>query len=1285
MKKIILLAIVIAVTIGFAASWASQVAVSFNEKAALLKKDMPMGVAPAPDPSVILQGGDNVATATVIPSLPYTDAGTTVGYTNDYDETCPYSGGTAPDVVYSFTAVVDSYIVANICNSDFDTKMYVYEGSVTPGSPLACNDDACGSDGYKSQLPRMRVLAGQIYYIIVDGYGTSSAGNYELVVDYTTPPALPPANDDCANAIMISPLPATVSGTTDGATIDCPGGLDWNAVWYKFNAPNAQNNVTVSYCQTATSIPTVGIVLYAACPTTALECTTTFIQATTYQFITCPSTLTNPTMTWTNLPGPATYYFPAYVGSTGIPFVFDISVSIYVPPVPDYAITLPAQLPYSDLGKTTCGMTNEFSNTCLGYYDSGPDAVYQITLTTPICLEFILDSDSAYAGMALSDHFPIDSSCIAIATRSSIGQLLISGQNLAAGTYYLMIDSWSPGPVCIDYDLSIRDCTPPPPNDNCANAQVVGNVMNLPFSTSRATHDNDSTCMYSPNLWYLYTATSNATVTVDLCGSSFDTKLAVYDGSSCSPKPALLFCNDDSCGLQSGGRFAGVSGNSYLIEVGGYGANSGDGFLTIQAGDPVFGVTPLAITGAAPLNGSDSDTLTVTNTGTAGLAFTVTGNQDPFLRLSLEARLASLKGLSKASTASNQLTKPTPAVNAPGYTGITTKKEKPVNFENKINTPDPSVILQGGDNIATATVIPSLPYTDAGTTAGYTNDYDELCTSASTSPDVVYSYFAVEDTYVVVDLCNSLYDTKVFVYAGSYTPGAPYACNDDACGDDGWKSLIPRMQVLAGQTYYIVVDGYGGDFGDYTLSVDYTTAPPPPPANDECADAITIPSFPATVSGTTDGATIDCPGGLDWNAVWYKFDAPYAQNNVSLDYCPGTFSIPTISIILYAACPTTALECTTTFILATNYQWVTCPSGLTNPTMNWTNLPGPATYYLPVYVGAAGGDFTFDINVTNYEPCVITCPPGAINEVELCGEDLNGGCGGAPPTMQFEPVSAGQTICGTSWADASSRDTDWYIFTTEHAVTINLTGKAEFPYALYVINPGDPATCGDETVIASGTSAPCSTNTVSISVPAGTWYIWAGSNGIYTGFPCGGTGTYTNSYYFTLTTTPVWLSLGASSGTIPPGGAAVKVPVLMDGNGLAAGIYTGNVMFTSNDPLNPAVDVPVTFTVGGTGCDYMLGDVNGNGNVIGSDVTYAVRYFKGLGTVPPDSCYDIRVITPSHWLYVGGDVNASCTFAGSDVTRLVSFFKGISVLQNCAYFPPPLAKPTPILKQELGQ
>jgi hypothetical protein len=91
-------------------------------------------------------------------------------------------------------------------------------------------------------------------------------------------------------------------------------------------------------------------------------------------------------------------------------------------------------------------------------------------------------------------------------------------------------------------------------------------------------------------------------------------------------------------------------------------------------------------------------------------------------------------------------------------------------------------------------------------------------------------------------------------------------------------------------------------------------------------------------------------------------------------------------------------------------------------------------------------------------------------------------------------------------------------------------------------------------------------------------------------------------------------------------------------------------------------------------CEYLPGDINSNGQVIGADVTYGVRYFKGLGTPPPDSCYKDSISTINHWLYVAGDVNASCTFAGSDITRLVAFFKGTAVLQNCRFFPPPVLR-----------
>jgi hypothetical protein len=99
----------------------------------------------------------------------------------------------------------------------------------------------------------------------------------------------------------------------------------------------------------------------------------------------------------------------------------------------------------------------------------------------------------------------------------------------------------------------------------------------------------------------------------------------------------------------------------------------------------------------------------------------------------------------------------------------------------------------------------------------------------------------------------------------------------------------------------------------------------------------------------------------------------------------------------------------------------------------------------------------------------------------------------------------------------------------------------------------------------------------------------------------------------------------------------------------------GQPIVGSSSSANYTVDAG--FWVGGEAgaCDYVPGDANGDGNVMGNDVTYSVRYFKGLGNPPPDSCpYN------GGWLYSAGDANGNCNYAGSDVTFLVGFFKGMN-------------------------
>jgi len=140
-----------------------------------------------PAPAGILQGGDVISTATAIPGLPYSDNGTTTGYTNDYDEACPYTGSTAPDVVYSYAPADDQSIDIDLCGTAYDSKLYVYENDVT--TLIACNDDYysdadCGY--YTSALFGVDLIAGNTYYIIIDGYGTSS-GSYILNVEQAIP------------------------------------------------------------------------------------------------------------------------------------------------------------------------------------------------------------------------------------------------------------------------------------------------------------------------------------------------------------------------------------------------------------------------------------------------------------------------------------------------------------------------------------------------------------------------------------------------------------------------------------------------------------------------------------------------------------------------------------------------------------------------------------------------------------------------------------------------------------------------------------------------------------------------------------------------------------------------------------------------------------------------------------------------------------------------------------------------------------------------------------------
>lgn len=172
------------------------------------------------------------------------------------------------------------------------------------------------------------------------------------------------------------------------------------------------------------------------------------------------------------------------------------------------------------------------------------------------------------------------------------------------------------------------------------------------------------------------------------------------------------------------------------------------------------------------------------------------------------ARVVRLVAVAVLGTAAIAQASPHPGDAAPMLEKEDTTTGKPT-YEGRVE----------GETIETPFVITNLPFGDYVNTCPFLDDYDESCPyTGSTSPDAVYRYDAIHDSYVEIALCASDYDTKVYVYENEYTPDSPYACNDDypGCGPMGYRSML-YADFYSGNTYYVVVDGYGGDCGNADL------------------------------------------------------------------------------------------------------------------------------------------------------------------------------------------------------------------------------------------------------------------------------------------------------------------------------------------------------------------------------------------------------------------------------------------------------------------------------------
>lgn len=179
----ILLSAAVVITLALASGAYADLPPNVDKVAPAEKQTAPHGEG---DGNYYRQGGETMDDCTVIESVPFEAYGTTTGYEEDYDEMCPY-GANAPDVVYCFSPSYNLMIDVDLCDSYYDTKVYIFEDYVQ--NTIACSDDHCSGPNYPypylSYITGAVLYEGHTYYIIVDGYGNSN-GEYVMKIEQTS-------------------------------------------------------------------------------------------------------------------------------------------------------------------------------------------------------------------------------------------------------------------------------------------------------------------------------------------------------------------------------------------------------------------------------------------------------------------------------------------------------------------------------------------------------------------------------------------------------------------------------------------------------------------------------------------------------------------------------------------------------------------------------------------------------------------------------------------------------------------------------------------------------------------------------------------------------------------------------------------------------------------------------------------------------------------------------------------------------------------------------------------
>ncbi len=406
-----------------------------------------------------------------------------------------------------------------------------------------------------------------------------------------------------------------------------------------------------------------------------------------------------------------------------------------------------------------------------------------------------------------------------------------------------------------------------PPNDNFAGAQALNGVAGSATgestgATKEAPEPNHAGNAGGKSLWYSWTASGSGSATFDTIGSSFDTLLAVYTGTSVGALTEVASNDDTRTNSQSRVSFTAVAGTVYRIAVDGYNGASGNIVLNWSSSS-----TAPSISSFAPPSGPVGTVVVLAGanlTGATAVRFNGVGTPTYTVNSAL------------------QITATVPAGATTGPISVTTPGGTATSAGNF------SVIAGTSDNFADGQGISGPVGTVNGSTVVATKEAGEPNHGGNVGgKSIWYKWTAPGTGPATIDTVGSTYDTLLGVYTGDSVGALTLIADNDDIETGTQQQSRVTFAATAGTVYHIAVDGYDGASGSVVLNWNLALG------NDNFADGQVISGNAGSVNGTTTGATKETGEPNHGNnaggkSIWYYWTAP-TGGTATLDTVGSSF------------------------------------------------------------------------------------------------------------------------------------------------------------------------------------------------------------------------------------------------------------------------------------------------------------------------------------------------------------------------------------------------------------